>query len=126
MVDRIERAAGGKVRVVLEGAPFFTYHRGEVLDVDDPCITDARQFIGTTVQKGGQTSRYLHGAKIDIPEIGVSAHVGGVACQSGHDRERFAVQEDIDLKSAGLKKGMMFLVSPDWSGATALIMEETP
>ena len=124
-VDRIERTKDG-ARVLLAGAPFFTYHRGEVLDVDDPCITDARQFIGTAVQKGGQTSRYLHGAKIDIPEIGVSAHVGGVACQSGHDRERFAVQEDIDLKSAGLKKGMMFLVSPDWSGATALIMEETP
>ena len=73
-----------------------------------------------------RSSRYLYGAKLTIPEIGVSAHVGGVACQSGHDRERFAVQEDIDLKSAGLKKGMTFLVSPDWSGATALIMEETP
>ena len=125
MVDRIERD-GEKTRVVLAGAPFFTYHRGEVLDVDDPCIVNHRQFIGTTVQKGGQTSRYLHGAKLTIPEIGFSAHVGGVACQSGHDRERFAVQEDVDLKSAGLKKGMTFLISPDWSSATAQVMEETP
>ena len=110
--------------MALAGAPFFTYHRGEVLDLDDASIVNHRQFIGTAVQKGGQTSRYLYGAKLSFPEIGFSAHVGGVACQNGHDRERFAVQEDVDVKAIGLKRGMTFLISPDWSGATAQVMEE--
>ena len=123
-VSRIERV-GANRRIVLEGAPFFTYHRGEVLDVADKLVTRASQFIGTTVQKGGQTTRYLHGARLEFPQIGLSAHVGGVCCQSGHMRLRYETLEDIDLEAAGVKPGMEFKITPDWTGATVRLTEES-
>jgi hypothetical protein len=124
IVSRIERD-GANLRIVLEGSPFFTYHRGEVLDLKDNNITRANQFTGTTVQKGGQTTRYMHGTLLEFPEIGLSAHIGGVSCQSGHMRIRYETQEDIDLTAAGVKPGMEFKLSPDWNGATVRIIEET-
>ena len=123
-VSRIE-CDGANLRIVLEGAPFFTYHRGEVLDVADNSITRANQFVGTTVQKGGQTTRYMHGTRLEIPEAGVSAHVGGVCCQSGHMRIRYETLEDVDLAAAGVKPGMEFTIRPDWTGATVRVMEES-
>jgi hypothetical protein len=124
-VARVERD-GANRRVVLEGAPFFTYHRGEVLDLADGTVTRANQFVGTTVQKGGQTTRYLHGARLEIPEISLSAHVGGVCCQVGHMRMRYETLEDLDLAAAGVKPGMTFKIVPDWTGATVRLVRETP
>jgi hypothetical protein len=123
-VSRIERD-GANNRIVLEGAPFFTYHRGEVLDLVDNHVTRANQFIGTTVQKGGQTTRYLHGARLVFPQIGLSAHVGGICCQSGHMRLRYETLEDIDLTAAGVKPGMEFKILPDWTGATVRVIGES-
>lgn len=122
-IDRIERTDAG-VRVVLAGAPFFTYHRGKVLGFTGNGINRANQFSGTLLWKGGQTTRYMSGCRLEVPEAGFVGHLDRADNQVGHDTERLSVVEDVDLQAAGLKPGMDYLVCPEWYGATADVMQE--
>lgn len=122
-IDCIERTDAG-VRVVLAGAPFFTYHRGKVLGFTGNGINRANQFSGTLLWKGGQTTRYMSGCRLEVPEAGFAGHLDRADNQVGHDTERLSVVEDVDLQAAGLKPGMDYFIRPEWYGATADVMQE--
>lgn len=122
-IDRIERTDAG-VRIVLAGAPFFTYHRGKVLGFTGNGISRANQFSGTLLWKGGQTTRYLSGCRLEVPDAGFVGHLDRADNQVGHDTERLCIVEDVDLQAAGLKPGMDYLIRPEWFDATAEVMQE--